>query len=175
MVDRSSRLVTLVVRRWWLLREVTVLPFTHIEYLWYGFGDLPINFGYTLQGAKAFNAVDWFNVALKVRGDSRPLLLFRFLGLSGIASEGLAMAFRARLLLRVLNLAGVEENQSRDFIHSLQHLLEVPVSSPMEQSVHRAMSKTAPCPHCGHALAVTARHCVYCGATFTTVLSADNE
>jgi hypothetical protein len=172
IVDRKSRLITLDVHTWWLIRSIKVLSFSRVEYLWYGYGELPIDFGYVASYAQQLNEINWFNVALKVHGDSRPLLLFRFLDTGGALSEALALSFRAALLLWLLRIAGNEDSQSLALAKALEQLIGVPISSPMLDEVRHAIEDAAtPCPRCGRALSTGAERCIYCGAHFSHGLS----
>ena len=178
-VHRSMQQLTLVVRRWWLLREIHVLPFSRIDYLHYGYGTFPLDAGYVLQGAATsnqwgavvINEIDWFYISLQLRDRPSPLLLFRFLGEGGLVSEAAVLlpplSAIGGWLLRLVILEGDEESRSLELVRALLRLLEVPLSSPMEQSVQQALhADLVPCPECRRAVQRHAQHCVYCGASF---------
>jgi hypothetical protein len=182
-VRHAQRLLTLVVRRWCVAREVHEIRFSNIEYLSYGFGRLPIDMGYTSQGgftqnqvgAVVTNEVDRFNIAVKVRETPEPLLLFRFLGHGGLASQALSLltvpfsALRRlwAIVLRVITLEGDEEQRSLELATSLSLLIGVPLSSPTEEDVRRALHMVpVPCPECGRSIQRHAPKCVHCSAKF---------
>jgi len=178
-VHRSTRQLTLVVRRWWVRREIHVVPFSSIEYLHYSYGTFPLRAVYLLQGAATsnqwgagvINEIDWFSISIQLREAPSPLLLFRFLGQGGLVSEAAAalpvVYWAADWLLRLVTLEGDEELRSRELVHALVRLMEVPLSSPIELGVQQALHPDlVPCPECGRAILRHAPHCVYCGASF---------
>jgi hypothetical protein len=126
-------------------------------------------------GAIVTNEVDWFNIAIKVKGRSEPPLLFRFLGRGGVTSQALpllTLPFSAlwRLwapVLRFITLEGDEEKRSLELATSLSLLIGVPLSSPTQEGVRAALHMDlVPCPECGRSIQRHAPKCVYCGATF---------
>jgi hypothetical protein len=122
--DRVTKRLYLSVRRWWLLRSATVIPFNNIEYVWYSFGRVPLDYAYVVPsgnlaapvGATPGNEIDWFNVAIKLRDAERHLLLYRCLGEGGLLTESL-LAIRpftlAVLLFYSISFEGDEETRSR--------------------------------------------------------------
>ena len=183
-MHHTERSLVLKVRRWWTAVERHEIAFSNIEYLWYGFGRIPLDAGYTTQGgftqnqvgAIVVNEVDWFNIAIKLKDRSAPLLLFRFLGHGGVVSEALPLlALPSTVLLRLgylvlqfLSLEGDEEQRSLELATSLSLLIGAPLSSPTEEAVRVALHRDlVPCPECGRSIQRHAPRCVYCGAKFS--------
>ena len=162
-VDPVARTISLSVRRWWALNSTRVVSFEEIAALEYRYADLPTAFGVTLRGLQATNRMNWYEVSLALRGCAEPLVMFRFAG-EGAEWTGWGGAVLGDSLIDV---QGTQEVESREFVHVLRIMLNVPVRSRAERMVAAAFAgRLRPCPNCARQIAETAPRCTYCGRRF---------
>jgi hypothetical protein len=157
-IDTNRQIVVLKVRRFWLSNSKSIIPFTRIKSIVYGYS--------AGIGLDVSDRPDEFHVGLLLNDAPSPVTLFTFRAdVAWLAN----IAATEWLEDDSIEIAGDEEDASREFVALLRKQLGVPARSAMHTRVRAALlADLQPCPKCERKLMKTAIGCVYCGSKFKT-------
>lgn len=165
-IDTNRRAVFLKVRRFWLSTTRTVIPFTRIRSIVYGYAGMSPGTGQISLAQDVTDRMDKFHVGLLLANDPKPVTLFTFRAdagwLAGLAAEWLDDKLPG---LAPDEITGDEEDASRQFVGLLRRHLGVPARPLMQLQVQEALqSQLHDCPNCQRPIMRSATKCVYCTA-----------
>jgi hypothetical protein len=165
-VDTNRRAVFLRVRRYWISTTRTVIPFTRIKSIAYGYSGMSPGAGQISLAQDLKDRLDRFHVGLLLADDPNPVTLFTFRADAGWLAKVAVEWFEEDVGgLSPDEITGEEEDASRQFVGLLRKHLGVPARSLMHLKVQEALqSQSHDCPNCQRSIMRSATRCVYCAA-----------